>query len=155
MTTTESPSLSVDARAPDFTLNDQAGNAVTLSAFQGKHPVVLIFYPGDMTPGCTVQLCSIRDDWAEFAALGIKVFGVNHANAASHTKFIDKHTFPFPLLIDEGKQVSKTYGAIKKFFKAEVIARTVVGIDKEGVIRYYKRGMPKDADILKAMKPYC
>jgi peroxiredoxin Q/BCP len=150
----ESPSIAVGERAPNWSMKDQAGRTVKLSDFIGKQSVVLIFYPGDLTPGCTLQLCAIRDDWEKFRTLGIAVFGVNHADADSHQRFIDKHHFPFPLLIDKTKKTSAAYGAVKKFFKATVIKRSVVGIDKEGVIRYLKRGMPKDADILKTMKTY-
>ncbi|MBM3204409.1 peroxiredoxin [Candidatus Uhrbacteria bacterium] len=146
--------LRVGLKAPDFTLKDSSGKLVRLSEFRGKSPVLLVFYPGDMTPGCTMQLCAIRDDWQKFRSCGIVVYGVNHADAESHQTFIKKHTFPFPLLIDTGKKVSKRYGAIKTFFKAIIIKRSVVGIDTEGVIRYLKRGMPKNSEILKAMKPY-
>lgn len=135
-------------------MKDPEGKTVKWSDFKGKQALVLIFYPGDMTPGCTVQLCAIRDDWKKFRELGIAVFGVNHAEADSHRRFIEKYHFPFPLLIDKNKKVSARYGAIKKFFKATVIKRSVIGIDKDGIIRYLKRGMPKDADLLKAMKPY-
>jgi len=147
-------SLEIGMKAPSFRLKDQTGQEVTLSDFKGKQPLVLIFYPGDMTPGCTMQLCAVRDDWSKFRTNGIAVFGVNHADAESHKKFIKKYTFPFPLLIDAGKKVSARYGATKPMFKAMVIKRSVVGIDKQGIIRYLKRGMPKNAEILKTMQPY-
>jgi peroxiredoxin Q/BCP len=147
-------SLTVGDHAPDFTLKDEAGREVRLSDFRGKQAVVLVFYPGDLTPGCTIQLCAIRDDWSKFREANIAVYGVNHAGAESHVKFIEKMSLPFPLLIDEGKKVSKKFDATKKMFKAEIIKRSVVGIDKDGVIRFLKRGMPKDAEILKAMAPY-
>lgn len=146
---TTKKALTVGSRAPSFTLKDAAGNAVSLKDFKGKKNVILVFYPGDMTPGCTMQLCAIRDDWQKFA--GSAVYGVNHADADSHNKFIKKYGFPFPLLIDKGKKVSARYGAVKSFFKAKIIKRTVVGIGKDGKIFYLRRGMPKDADILKAI----
>ena len=141
--------LTVGSRAPSFTLKDAAGNAVSLKDFRGKKSVVLIFYPGDMTPGCTMQLCAIRDDWRKFA--GTAVYGVNHADADSHNKFAKKFGLPFPLLIDKGKKVSARYGAIKQFFKARIIKRTVVGIGKDGRIFFLRHGMPKNSDILKAV----
>ena len=143
--------LAVGDKAPDFTLPDQDGNDVTLSDFKGKKNVVLIFYPGDLTPGCTVQLCAVRDDWSKFAKADAVVFGMNHGDADSHTKFIKKYTFPFPLLVDKDKKVATKYGALKKFFKAVVIKRSVVVIDKDGKIVFLKSGMPKDTDILKAI----
>ncbi|MDO8584264.1 MAG: peroxiredoxin [bacterium] len=143
--------LTVGMPAPDFTLKDQDENSVKLSSLKGKKAVVLIFYPGDMTPGCTMQLCAIRDDWQKFKEANIEVYGINHAEAVSHEKFIKKYSFPFPLLIDANKKVSALYGAVRPLFKAMIIKRSVVGIDKGGIIRYLKRGLPRNAEILKAM----
>jgi peroxiredoxin Q/BCP len=143
--------LAVGDKAPDFSLEDQDGNKVKLSDFKGKKNVVLVFYPGDMTPGCTMQLCAVRDDWSKFAAKDAVVFGMNHADAESHTKFIKKYTFPFPILVDKDKKVSTKYAAMKKLFKAIIIKRTVVVVGKDGNILYYKAGMPKNADILKVI----
>jgi len=76
---------------------------------------------------------------------------VNHAETASHKAFAEKYIFPFPLLIDRDKLVSEKYGVLKKFFRATIISRTVVGIGKDGNIFFYRKGMPKNADILKAV----
>ncbi|MFA6099497.1 MAG: peroxiredoxin [Patescibacteria group bacterium] len=143
--------LKVGDKAPTFTLKSQDGKDVSLNDFIGKKPVVLIFYPGDMTPGCTIQLCSVRDDWSKYAKAEVAVLGINHADAESHQKFLNKYHFPFPLLVDTDKKVSKKYGAIKKLFSATVIKRTVVAVDKNGVIKFYRQGMPKDTEILKAL----
>jgi peroxiredoxin Q/BCP len=143
--------LAVGMAAPAFTLRDEKGNSVALADFKGKKNVILVFYPGDMTPGCTMQLCAIRDDWKKFLAVDTVVFGMNHADAESHTAFSKKYHFPFPILIDTGKKISTKYGALKKFFKAVVIKRSVVGIGKDGKIFFLRRGMPKNADILKAV----
>lgn len=138
--------------APDFSLLDHEGNRVALKDFRGKHPVLLIFYPGDDTPGCTAQLCAIRDDWAEFQKYGVQAYGINPGDADSHTKFWRHHGLKTPLLVDEDKKVAELYGATKKFFKAEIINRTVVVIDKQGIIRYVKRGLPPDSEILAAVQ---
>lgn len=143
--------LKVGDKAPTFTLKTQNNKDVSLNDFVGKKPVVLIFYPGDMTPGCTIQLCNIRDDWSKFEQAGTVVFGVNHADADSHKRFSNKHDFPFPLLIDADKKVSKKYGAIKKLFLATVIKRTVIAISKDGIIKFYRHGMPKNTEILKSL----
>lgn len=143
--------LNVGDKAPAFALKDQKGNRVSLADFKGKKNVVLVFYPGDMTPGCTMQLCAIRDDWSKFTRRDTVVFGINHGTAESHDAFRKKYDFPFSLLIDAGKKISAKYGALKTFFKATIIKRSVVVIDKEGTIIYLKRGMPKNSDILKAL----
>lgn len=144
--------FTVGDKAPLFTLSDEKGRQVDVESFQGKQPVVLIFYPGDDTPGCTRQLCAIRDDWAAFTSAGIAVFGVNHAGADSHQRFIDKHRLPLPILVDTGKTVSAMYGAIKKYFGKEVINRSVIVIDKQGIIRYLKRGLPPNSEFLPLAK---
>ena len=143
--------LSVGDQAPLFSLKDQDGKTVSLKDFKGKQNVVLIFYPGDMTPGCTIQLCGIRDNWSKFKHMDTAVLGINHADAESHNSFIKKYNYPFPLLIDTNKAVSKKYGAIKKIFSATVIKRTVVVVNQEGKIIFYRYGMPKETDILKIL----
>lgn len=148
----DSTILTTGSKAPAFSMRDEAGNTVTLKELLGSTPIVLIFYPGDMTPGCTMQLCAIRDDWEEFKQSGIQVFGINQADEISHQKFKEAYHFPFPLLIDTGKKTSIAYGALRKFFKTMIIKRTVVGIDPTGTIIYYRHGMPKNTDILKAIR---
>ena len=56
--------LAVGADAPEFSVPDDSGRTVTLSALRGRY-VVLVFYPGDDTPGCTKQLCQFRDEWRQ------------------------------------------------------------------------------------------
>lgn len=144
----------VGNKAPDFELRDASGNNIRLSETLASGPALLIFYPGDRTPGCTVQLCSIRDDWSAFEKYGLAVFGINHGDADSHRAFASAHGFPFPLLIDEGKRVARAYGVVRTFLTVPVIRRTVVGVSSDGVIRYLRRGFPKTSEILKAMKPF-
>ncbi len=143
--------LKVGDKAPIFTLKTQDNKDINLSDYIGKEPIILFFYPGDMTPGCTIQLCNIRDDWSKFKQARATVFGINHADADSHKRFSSKYNFPFPLLIDTDKKVSKKYGAVKKLFSATVIKRTVVAIGKDGIIKFYRHGMPKDIEILKSI----
>jgi len=143
---------SIGSKAPAFSLKDENGESVELAQVLTQGPVVLIFYPGDLTPGCTIQLCAIRDEWSDFKDRGIQVFGINPGNAESHQAFTNKHHFPFRLLIDENRNVSKSYGAEQDLLIAKIVRRTVVGISKDGKIIYYKTGMPKNADILKAIK---
>ena len=134
--------LPVGTQAPDFTLPDDSGKSVTLSSLRGSQ-VVLVFYPGDDTPGCTKQLCQFRDDWGAASARGIHVFGVNPQGPASHQKFRQKFHFPFPLLVDTGQTVAKLYHANGLFVK-----RTVYRIGADGVIRFAQRGMPDPKQVL-------
>ncbi len=146
------PDFKVGDMAPDFTLSDHEGNVVALKSFRGQQPVLLIFYPGDETAGCTYQLCAIRDDCAECQQYHVAAYGLNPGDAESHTKFWRHHGLKTPLLVDTDKQVAKQYGAIKKFFKYEIVNRSIVLIDQAGVIRYLKRGLPSDQEILSEVK---
>ena len=148
------PTLHSGDTAPAFSLKDDQGKEISLSQFKDRAPVVLIFYPGDMTPGCTMQLCSIRDEWKAFKDANIQVFGINSGSAGSHQKFKETYKLPYPLLIDANKKTSEAYDALFSFFGIKIIRRTVYGIDKNGTIRYMKRGMPRTSDILKAMQKY-
>jgi peroxiredoxin Q/BCP len=134
--------LPVGSPAPDFTLPDETGQPVSLSALRGR-PVLLVFYPGDNTPGCTSQLCDMRNDWNRLTALGVATFGVNPQSAASHQKFSRKYDFPFPLLVDKGRAVAKLYLA-----SGLIVKRTVYLIGPDGIIRFARRGMPPVREVL-------
>jgi peroxiredoxin Q/BCP len=129
----------VGNKAPDFLVQDSNGKNIKLSDFVGKKNILLVFYPGDNTPGCTKQLCSIRDDFKDLDKLDIKVFGINQADSQSHKSFINKHNFQFELLVDKDKKIASEYDAINFF---GIISRTVVLINKEGKIVLYERGFP-------------
>lgn len=137
-------------RAPSFTLTDQHGKEVELSHLLKTQNILLVFYPGDMTPGCTMQLCAMRDDAAKFQHKHIAVIGINHGDESSHRAFAKKYSLPFRLLVDTRKRVSERYGALRRIGPIRIIRRTVVGIAKDGTIVYLKHGMPKNAEILKA-----
>jgi len=101
--------LEAGDRAPDFTLTDQHGEQVTLSALRGA-PVVLYFYPRAGTPGCTTQACGIRDHRADLAAAGARVFGVSTDAQDALAAFDSEHELGFPLLSDPDHAVAGAYG---------------------------------------------
>jgi thioredoxin-dependent peroxiredoxin len=123
--------------APDFTLKDDKGSDVRLSDFKGK-PVVLYFYPKDDTPGCTKEACAFRDRRADLQERGAVVLGVSPDDVASHGQFRDKYNLNFPLLADDGHQVSERYGAWReKVFmgrKSMGVQRSTFVIDREGKV---------------------
>lgn len=96
-------------KAPDFTVNDQNGNPVSLSDFKGKK-VVLYFYPKDNTPGCTAEACDLRDHYGDLQKAGYEVLGVSTDSGKSHQKFIEKQNLPFNLLADTEKVIHEKYG---------------------------------------------
>ncbi|MDO8565507.1 MAG: thioredoxin-dependent thiol peroxidase [bacterium] len=99
----------VGLKAPDFTLPDQDGKTHKLSQYKGKW-VLLYFYPKDDTPGCTIEACTIRDQFQDFKKIKAVVLGVSKDSVESHRKFADAYKLPFTLLSDEDKKVIKKYG---------------------------------------------
>ena len=137
-------------KAPVFVCKDEQGANIRLEDFKGKKNVLLVFYPGDDTPGCTKQLCALRDDIGKFEKKDTVCFGINPQGAESNQRFIEKFKFPFHLLIDEKKQVCKAYGIGTLPFTK----RTVVIIKKDGTIGYYEQGMPSDEELLEAIDSF-
>lgn len=140
--------------APDFTLQDGEGNDWTLSNYKGR-TVVLLFYPGDNTPVCTAQLCSVRDHWSDYQATGAEVVGISTDTVDSHAGFAEKNQLPLRLLSDPDGAVSAKYG-MKSWLPGRS-ARGVVVIDKEGKVAYHKVQAislfrPKDDDVLEAIR---
>jgi len=136
--------LATGIPAPDFTLPDQRGQPVHLAGLRGKN-VVLVFYPGDDTAVCRRQLCEFRDSWGPAQDRNTLVFGVNPQNSASHLKFQERYSFPFPLLVDKGQHVAAQYKA-----GGLIVRRTVYLIGPDGVIRYARRGKPVVSEVLAA-----
>jgi len=112
--------------APDFTLQSDAVESVTLSDLRGK-PVVLYFYPKDDTTGCTTQACGIRDVYGEFEQAGAVVLGVSPDDEASHVKFRKKYDLPFTLLADEEKSAAQAFGVWKE---KNMYGKKVMGIER-------------------------
>jgi peroxiredoxin len=126
-------------RAPAFVLPDQDGAPVSLESLTARGPVVLYFYPKDMTPGCTVEACDFRDNLAPLRALGATVVGVSADKMESHRKFIARHSLNFPLLSDTENKVTGAYGVYtkKSLYGREFmgIVRTTVIIGKDGMVK--------------------
>ena len=146
----EAERASLGAAAPDFTLPDGEGGSWTLSDQKGK-VVVLLFYPGDETPICTRQMCSVRDRWDDYVATGAEVVGISTDSVDSHQKFADHHQLPLRLLSDADQKVANLYGA--RSLVPGKVARSVFVIDGNGIIKHRKvqpLGLfrPKDDEIL-------
>jgi len=140
--------------APDFSLPDANGEQWRLSDHRGK-VVVLLFYPGDETPVCTKQMCSVRDRWEDYQATGAEVVGISSDSAESHQKFSEHHDLPLRLLSDTDRSVAKLYGA--RSLVPGRVARSVFVIDAKGVLRYSdvrRIGLtrPKDDATIAAIK---
>lgn len=135
--------LEAGMKAPDFTLNDKNGNAVSLSDFKGRK-VVLYFYPRDNTPGCTRQARAFAELYDEFKKKNVEVIGVSKDSVASHAKFSEKHGLDFVLLSDPELIAIQAYGVWqekKLYGKVSMgVVRTTFIIDENGNI---EKVMPK------------
>ncbi len=154
MTPMKPNEATVGAAAPDFKLPDMTGAEWRLADHRGK-VVVLLFYPGDETPICTRQMCSVRDRWEDYSATGAEVVGISTDSVESHQKFAEHHDLPLRLLSDSEQSVANMYGA-KSLIPGKV-ARSVFVIDAEGRISYRDvrpLGLfrPKDDEVIAAIK---
>src|ERR1700749_2828509 len=129
--------LTAGTKALDFTTKDKDGKDVTLSELKGKK-VVLYFYPNDMTPGCTAEACSLRDNYKVLQKQGYVVLGISSNDEKTHKKFIAKEKLPFSLLADVDKSVHEKYGtwAEKSMYGRKYMGtlRVTFIIDEKGVI---------------------
>jgi len=116
----------VGEAAPDFELANEKGERVRLSELRGS-PVVLYFYPKDMTPGCTQQACDFRDRYAEIQAAGVALLGVSPDSSRRHATFAAKYELPFTLLADEDSAVSTAYGVWKE---KSLYGRKFMGVER-------------------------
>jgi len=113
---------------------------------------VMVFYPGDDTPGCTAQLQDFQENYARLRELGAQVYGVNPAEAASHQAFADKFGFEFPILTDRGGVVARQFKAALQLPFKTVIVRTVYLVNPERKIRLANRGAPPAAAIVRSIE---
>ena len=144
--------------APDFELQSDSGETVSLADLRGKQ-VVLYFYPKDDTPGCTTQACGIRDAYGEFEREGAVVLGISPDNERSHGKFKEKYGLPFTLLADVDHSVSEDYGvwgeksfAGKKYMG---ISRSTFVIAEDGTVKRVLREVKPSThadDVLDALR---
>ena len=96
-------------KVPNFTVNDQDGNPVSLTDYSGKK-LVVFFYPAASTPGCTAEACNLRDNYKELQEAGYSLLGVSADTEKKQTNFRNKYEFPFPLLADTEKEVINAFG---------------------------------------------
>lgn len=124
-------------QAPDFTLQNQAGDTVTLSESAGKKRIVY-FYPKDDTPGCTKQAIGFSEKLDDVSDKNTIVYGISKDSVASHQKFVTKYDLKIDLLSDETGAVCEQYGVWqekKNYGKTYMgIVRTTFVIDEQGVV---------------------
>ena len=129
--------MNIGDRAPEVLGKDEQGREIRLSDYKGRK-LVLYFYPKDNTSGCTSEACSLRDRYEELQGAGYEVVGVSKDSAASHQKFKEKHSLPFPLIADVDKTLMEAMGAWgeKNMYGRKTMGtiRTTFIINEEGII---------------------
>lgn len=156
-TTQAADTLAVGMKAPDFTLpyatkDSIAPEPITLSKEVGKGPIVLAFYPGDWSGGCTIEVCTFRDSFAELEKLGARVWGISGDYKWSHHEWAKHHNLPFELLADHDHAVAKLYSSYDP--ERQYNKRTIYVIGSDGNIAYinseYRSREPQDFEALKS-----
>jgi thioredoxin-dependent peroxiredoxin len=117
----------------DFERPDETGTPRRLSEFLASGPVVLFFYPGAMTYGCTKESCHFRDLSAEFGALGAQLVGISGDPVEKQKQFSDKYHFDYPLLSDADGSVAKAFG-VQRSIAALGIRRKTFVIDTDRTV---------------------
>jgi endonuclease-3 len=134
-----STSIKIGNKAPDFSAKNQNGETISLNDFKGKN-IVLYFYPKDNTPGCTLEACSLKDEYQYLTKQNYIVLGVSADDEKMHKKFAEKYELPFSLLADTDLTIIKAYDVWgKKQFMGKIfdgIIRTTFIIDEKGTISH-------------------
>jgi peroxiredoxin len=127
--------VAIGDKAPDFELVNQHGETVKLSSFQGKKPVVLVFYPLSFSGTCTEELCELRDNLSAFESKDVELMAISVDSKYTQKLFAEKEGYKFQVLADFWPHggVAQAYGVFKE--DAGIAIRGTFLIDKEGVIR--------------------
>lgn len=143
----------VGEKISNIILKNQDELTINISDKLKEYKYVLIaIYPKDDTPGCTVQMCSIRDDYKLLRENGIFPVGLNHDSSASHKKFVEKYNYQFDILVDTDRKVINDLGATKMFFNNKVTQRSAFLIDSSLTIVWECKGQQDHKEIINFVK---
>lgn len=147
--------VTINAYAPDFTLDDFQGNPFTLSHFRGESNVLLVFNRGFAWPFCRAHMAQLRQDFEMFDNLNTKVVVVGPENIRKFKNFWAQHVLPFTGLPDALQKVLILFGQEVKLFKFGRMPAQVI-VDKEGIVRYGHYGnsmsdIPKNTELLEIL----
>lgn len=150
--------LQAGQRAPDFTLQREPKQMVSLEDYVGKQPVVLLFFPLAYSGVCTEELCGVGEDYSAYRALGAEVLGISVDSPFANQKFAADYKLPFPLLSDFNKEAIRAYGTYREDLIGlkGVSNRAAFVIDADGTIAYAwmsenPADMPPFSEIKKAL----
>ena len=122
-------------RVPEFELPDQTGTVRSLTGLLADGPIVLVFYPAAMTPGCTKEACHFRDLAGEFEAVGATRVGISTDAVTNQARFADSQRFDYPLLSDADGAVAESFGVKRGLLgKFLPVKRTTFVIDTDHTV---------------------
>ena len=131
--------MEIGDKIPEILGRDANGKEIKSSDYLGKK-FALYFYPKDNTPGCTSQVCSLKEGYNDLQSAGLDVIGVSVDDEKSHQKFITKYELPFPLIADTDKKLVEAFGVWgeKKMYGRTYFGtyRTTFIIDEEGKVEH-------------------
>ncbi|MCG7533720.1 thioredoxin-dependent thiol peroxidase [Pseudoalteromonas sp. OOF1S-7] len=132
--------LQAGAQAPQFTLQNQDGESISLSTLLESHQVLVYFYPKALTPGCTVQAEQLRDHKEQLAQHNTVAVGISPDPVKKLKNFETKKELNFDLLSDEDHAIADAFGVwgLKKFMGKEYdgIHRISFLIDQDGTVKH-------------------
>lgn len=145
------PAIDVGDPAPAFQATLQDGSTFDSQALLGRKSLVLFFYPKDGTPVCTQQACAFRDAYAQFVKADVEVVGVSSDSPASHRKFAERHSLPFPIISDGDGSLRRLFGVPRAL--GIFPGRVTYVIDPEGVVRMvYNSTLSAEPHVRKALE---
>jgi peroxiredoxin Q/BCP len=118
--------LEIGAELPTLALVDHEGQSLELRSLVGA-PSVFFFYPRADTPGCTKEACAFRDLSGDFAAAGVRVFGVSADTVKKQASFVMKYGLTMRLLADTERQLIEGWGVWAE--------KTMYGKTSMGIVR--------------------
>lgn len=118
--------MQVNEKVADFTVQTDEEQTVRLSDYAGK-PVVLFFYPRANTPGCTIEACGFRDQFAKLQRAGAVVLGISRDKPSAQARFRAKYELPYTLLADTDEKICNQFGVLKE---KNMYGKKVWGIER-------------------------
>lgn len=131
--------MKIGDHIPEVLGVDHQGHEHRASDYAGKK-LIIYFYPKDNTPGCTAEACSLSDGYGKLRKAGYALLGVSKDSVASHVKFADKYSLPFPLIADTDTALQQQFGVWRE---KKMAGRTYMGtvrttfvIDEQGIVTH-------------------
>lgn len=130
---TDSSILKVGDKAPDFILRTETEKEWQLSG-QFGNVTALLFYPQNETLVCTRQMCSVRDNWANYLGTKANVVAISPGTSEEHRRFSQRHRLPLPILADVGREITRIY--VRHWLMPVQFTRAILVVDAQGFIRH-------------------